>query len=91
MRIDLRLPLEPGEIDRTQKPLAQALQRSSKPAVPDASSHDLQSSRLEATANSAPEIRQDRVQQLQDTISAGTYSVSDEQLANAMLKDLLNH
>jgi negative regulator of flagellin synthesis FlgM len=35
-----------------------------------------------------PEIRQDKVDQLRNSISAGTYKVSSDQIAGAMLNDL---
>lgn len=35
-----------------------------------------------------PDVRHDRVQELQTAVQQGTYSVSSEQIANAMVNDL---
>jgi flagellar biosynthesis anti-sigma factor FlgM len=89
MRVDLRIPYDNGALERTQASKPGVAGSTKQPAGADEPSSDLCLSRLEASAASAPEIRQERIQQLRDAITAGTYSVSDEQLAHAMLKDLL--
>ncbi|MGB9333578.1 MAG: flagellar biosynthesis anti-sigma factor FlgM [Candidatus Acidiferrales bacterium] len=41
-----------------------------------------------AQLGNTPEIRQDRVAQLTDSIQSGTYSVSNRQIAESILNDL---
>ena len=89
MRIDLRTAYDMSAIDKTQK----ASGTSGSPKAEAAGTADLSSdvrlSGLEAKVASAPDIRQDRVDQLRQAVTSGTYSVSDEQLADAMLRDAL--
>ena len=90
MRIDLRTAYDPGTIDQTQKTTARTSEKSEQASVATDLSSDVHLSGLAAKVASAPEIRQDRVDQLRQAISSGTYSVSDQQLAQAMLSDGLN-
>ncbi len=46
-------------------------------------------SRLESVVAGLPEVRQDRVEQLRGAMQEGRYQISDEQLADAMISDLL--
>lgn len=43
---------------------------------------------LQQAVAATPDIREDRVAQLRQSIQQGTYQVSDEQIAGAMLNDL---
>lgn len=88
MRIDLRVPYDASSIDRTQKGNVRSISPHRQEAVADPS-NDVHLSQLESTISAAPDIREDRVQQVRQAITSGTYSVSDEQLAQAMLKDIL--
>lgn len=54
-------------------------------------SANVQLSNIGTQASTAPEIRQDRVTQLRQAIDSGTYSVSNEALAEAMMHDLMHH
>ena len=89
MRIDLRTAYDTGADDQTQKTPAKS--GAQKPQAPDATelSSDIRLSGLLAKAAAAPDVRQERVDQLRQAIASGTYSVSDEQLADAMLRDLM--
>ena len=89
MRIDLRTAYDTGAIDQAQKASAKARSDKSQATGTADASSDVQLSGLEAKVVSAPEIRQDRVDQLREALASGTYSVSDEQLADAMLRDIL--
>ena len=44
---------------------------------------------LEASLNDLPEVRQKKVEQLQQAIQDGTYRVTDHDIAGAVLSDLL--
>jgi len=43
--------------------------------------------RIQQAVAKAPEVRQDRVAEIKAQIDAGTYNVSNSQLADAMMKD----
>ena len=45
--------------------------------------------RLKAELNQLPEVRQDRVVQLRQALQSGSYKVTDEQIADAILSDTL--
>ena len=44
---------------------------------------------LKRDLQTSPEVRRERVQALQKAIAAGTYQVSDQQIATAMFSELL--
>jgi len=44
-------------------------------------------SNLSAALNNVPEIRQERVSAISQQLKNGTYSVSDQQIARAMVRD----
>ena len=95
MRIDLRNTYDPAAIDQTASTKA-SVKTNMKPAESSGQdrvsadvSTNVRLSGFVAKASSAPEMRQDRVDQLRHAIGSGTYSVSDEQLANAMLSDVM--
>jgi len=90
MRIDLRTAYEAATVDQTSKTSARTADQSRQAAKSADVSSDVQLSGLEAKAVSVPDIRQDRVNQLRRAISSGTYSVSNRQLAQAMMSDVLN-
>lgn len=54
--------------------------------VVELSNHSRMVARSMELANGAPDIRQDKVADLKSRISAGTYSVSGQTVAEAMLK-----
>lgn len=95
MRIDIRTGYDQAAVEETQK-----TQQAQKPGVEKTAqgphggfstdpASDVQLSGLQAKVASTPEIRQGRVQQLQQSIASGTYKVSDGQLAGAILGDSL--
>jgi len=88
MRIDLRTIYDPAAVDQTQK-ATKANPQEAQPSDSADVTADVRLSGLEAKVVSAPDIRQERVDQIRQQIASGTYSVSDEQLANAMLQDVL--
>ncbi|HTV59240.1 MAG TPA: flagellar biosynthesis anti-sigma factor FlgM [Verrucomicrobiae bacterium] len=51
------------------------------------SSSAVQYSKLRSAAANLPDVRQDRVASLQQAIQAGTYSVSNQQIAGALQRD----
>jgi negative regulator of flagellin synthesis FlgM len=48
-----------------------------------------QLSRFSAALQGAPEIRQDQVDQVRNAINSGTFTVSNAQIADAILQDVL--
>ena len=89
MRIDLQTAYDTAAIDQAQKPSAKAGGQKVQGGDSADLSSDVQLSGLEAKVASSPDIRQDRVDQVRQAIASGTYSVSDEQLADAILRDIL--
>jgi len=89
MRIDLQTAYDTAAIDQAQKPSAKAGGQKVRGGDSADLSSDVQLSGLEAKVASSPDIRQDRVDQVRQAIASGTYSVSDEQLADAILRDIL--
>ncbi len=89
MRIDLRSAYDPGAIEQAQKTSSKG--GAAKAQMTDSTdlSTEVQLSSLEGKVASAPDIRQDKVDQLRQAIASGTYSVTDEQLADAMIRDAL--
>jgi flagellar biosynthesis anti-sigma factor FlgM len=89
MRIDLRTePSGANAVERTEK--ASSLRASEKKtAISSGDSSSVNLSGLEAKTTAAPEVRADRVEQLRQALESGTYLVSDEALADAMLNDSL--
>ncbi len=89
MRIDLRIASDPATLDRAQKANAKAAESNQTSSVSADLSSAVHLQNFETVVAQAPEIRQERVDQLRQAISSGTYSVSDEQLADAMLRNIL--
>jgi flagellar biosynthesis anti-sigma factor FlgM len=91
MRIDSGIPLQSKlEIERTQKKPAGGSQSGQASGVTSELSPDVvRLSSLEVQAESAPDVRQEKVNALRDAISSGTYQVSNESLADAILRDVL--
>jgi len=90
MRIDLRTAGESISVDKAQKTTSGNSHHALQNSVRGDPSSNVQLSGLEAKVGSTPEIREERVNQLRQAIGSGTYSVSDEQLAQAMMNDALN-
>lgn len=88
MRIDLRL-YDTASLEQTQRANVKDGIKTKPPTTDGDVSSDVRLSGLETQVASMPEIRQGRVDQLRQAIKAGTYSVTDEQLASAMLGDHL--
>lgn len=89
MRIDLRSTYDPAPIDKAQTTASKTGTTGVRMTDPSDQATDVRLSGLEREASSAPEIREDRVHQLRQAIASGTYSVTDEQLAEAMIRDAL--
>lgn len=92
MRIDSGLPVRNNqEIERTQKKAAASIadKSTSSGVVSQLSGDVVRLNSLAAQANDVPEIRQDKVDSLRQAIHSGTYKVSDEALADAILRDAL--
>ena len=91
MKIDSGLPLQNTlEIGRAQKKSAPRGEASTSDGVTSQLSSDaVLLSSLESQANSVPDVRQAKVADLQSQIKAGTYEVSDQALASAILRDVL--
>lgn len=91
MRINLQIAHDASSVDQAQKATAKkaAVQGPQGALTADPSSTQVQLSGLQAQVASAPEIRQGRVDQLRQAIDSGGYSVSNEQLAGAILGDRL--
>ncbi len=92
MRIDSGLPIQSQlEIDRTQKKPASTTNDKSTSGVTSELSQDaVRLSSLVDQVNTSPEIREEKVKALRDSISSGTYEVSPESLADAIMRDALN-
>lgn len=72
----------PGAASRTAQQ-SSALQSDQANLSPDA----IEYSKLRSAIVNVPEIRTDRVSSLRQTIQAGTYSVSNQQIASALRRD----
>jgi flagellar biosynthesis anti-sigma factor FlgM len=90
MRIDLRIGYDPAIVDRSET-VGTKKARNSEAASSntDSGASELRAAGLEAKVLNSPEVRQSRVEQLQQSIASGTYAVSDEQLAQALWNNLL--
>jgi flagellar biosynthesis anti-sigma factor FlgM len=91
MRVDSGLPIPSGaEVERTYKKPVSRIGDTSTPEVTSELSDDaVRLSSLETEAMSTPDIRQDKVDALRREINAGTYQVSNESLADAILHGIL--
>ena len=87
MRIELQNPYA-AALNDSQKVNGKSTDVNQQEPVSADLSASVQLSGLSQQALEAPEIRQDRVSQLQQAIASGTYSVSNEALAGAMMRDL---
>jgi negative regulator of flagellin synthesis FlgM len=68
----------------TSRPAAPASQAGDQASL---SSDAVRLSELSISLSSAPEIRQDRVAAVSQAIQNGTFSVSNEQIAQSMMRD----
>lgn len=91
MRIDSGIPVQSQvEIDRTQKKPASGVPDGGAAGVTAEISKDVvRLSSLEVQANASPEIRQEKVNALREAVDSGTYEVSNEALASAIMRDVL--
>ncbi len=90
MRIDLQNSYL-SNLNDLQKPGAKAAESKEPGTIGGDVSADVQLSNVGQQAMAAPDIRQERVAELRQAIDSGTYSVSNEALADAMMRDLLQH
>jgi negative regulator of flagellin synthesis FlgM len=91
MRIGLRSDLASGESIASSSSAARPAQTAGKDDYGDAaqlSSSSLAATTLAAAASQVPEIRQEKVAALAEQLRAGTYEVSPEQTAEAMLSEM---
>ncbi len=88
MRIDLNnIPLQP--LEREEKARKAESKAPSAPNVEDKASLSVDTfnaSSLEATALAAPQIRQDKVDALRQSIQNGDYKVEPDKIAQAILE-----
>jgi len=90
MRIDLRISSDPSTLERSQKATVKGAESNKTAPVSANLSSAVRLANFEGVIAQAPEIRQSRVDQLRQAISDGTYSVNDEQLADAILGNILH-
>ena len=67
------------------------VERGSETAVPDQTNFSFSQSRVQALATQVlaqPEVRQQRVDLLRQSLGKGEYSVSDRQIADAIIADV---
>ena len=92
MRIDINLGglggLQNDAVTRTAS-RQQASEHSSVEDVAELSCDGLSISDLSAKVMASPEIRSDRVSELREQVSAGTYHPDPKQIASAMIDNLL--
>ncbi len=90
MKIESGLPLQNTlELGRTQKKSVSRDVAGSDGVTTQLSSDAVLLSSLESQVNHAPDIRQEKVANLKSQIDAGTYSVSSQSVASAILRDVL--
>ena len=78
----------PPPLEQTQKTPQQVATNVGKDAV-DVSSRAKILSRIAAAVNAVPDIRSETVSVLKQSIDAGTYDVSSEDVADALIRDRL--
>lgn len=91
MRIDSGSPVQSQlEVERSQKKPVSASTANATTGVTSVFSQDVvRLSSLVDQVKSAPEIREEKVTALRNAISSGTYQVSPEALAEAILRDAI--
>ena len=93
MKIDPQLGLPDGQLpDRVgasgNAAAARAYSPANQPGDQASLSPDgVKLSELSASLSGVPEVRQERVTAIQQAIQNGTYSVSNEQIAESMMRD----
>jgi negative regulator of flagellin synthesis FlgM len=95
MRIDAAFPLP--ENQQTSKMANSGSSVQQNRSVPAGSTQDQAQlsapgttvQQLKANLSQVPEVRQDRVDAVRQSLASGTYQVSDQQLSDAMGSDLL--
>ena len=90
MRIDLQSAYV-ANLNDSQKTSAKTTQPQEPELIGADASSNVQLSKVGTQATEPPDIRQDRVAQLRQAIESGTYSVSNEALAGAIMRNLLQH
>jgi flagellar biosynthesis anti-sigma factor FlgM len=97
VRLDVRIdPI--SQLPESQRPEATSVRKAGYPTqagtlnqsadVATLSTGSAQIQSLKAQLQSLPDVRQERVQQLQKAINGGTYQVSDQQIADAIFSEL---
>lgn len=89
MRIDLSNAYAAGVNEAEKANVKTAQEVKEQDSVSSDLSAQVQLSGLAQQVTSAPEIRPERVDQLRQAMASGTYSVSDQALAGAMMRDVL--
>ena len=85
-------PVDKGKPDRARTSPANS-EPGSATAVPDKAHFSFDQTRVSALKNQAlaqPEVRQQRVDLLRQSLGKGEYSVTDTQLADAIIADVTN-
>jgi flagellar biosynthesis anti-sigma factor FlgM len=81
---------QPERLNSAQSPAAGAIASNAvaqQPAASRIGTDTAQISSLGSKLSSIPEIRQDRVAQVSAQLKSGSYQVSDQQIADSMLRD----
>jgi flagellar biosynthesis anti-sigma factor FlgM len=96
MRVDLNQlatePLQKSKPDRTRAAAAGG-EHANEIAIPDQTHFSFDQSRVKSLASQAlahPEVRQQRVDLLRQSLGKGEYSISDSRVADAVIADLTN-
>jgi negative regulator of flagellin synthesis FlgM len=96
MRVDPRVPSSSDVQTNRVNDAASAPAEKSKRSAPSRQDDNLHLSgshetvsRLRVELKRVPEVRQERVQSLRDSIQDGRYQINDQQLADAILSDSL--
>jgi flagellar biosynthesis anti-sigma factor FlgM len=93
VKIDPNLGITDAQpLDRVAGSGSAPVTRPSQASAPDTdqaslSSDALKLSNLSAALSNVPEIRQERVASLSQALQNGSYSVTDQQIAQAMIRD----
>lgn len=92
MRIDSGYPARNiGDVERSQKKGVQRQEAMAEGVTSEFSSDSVRLSSLAAQASAGGEIRHEKVASLKQAIESGTYQVSDSDLADAILGDVIRH
>jgi len=88
MRIDLNSELLPSESTQSVKTGAAAMASAPSGEAAEPSSQPLSAAALMAAVSQFPEVRQEKVAALAEQLRAGTYDLSPQKTAEAMLAQI---